>query len=109
LRSVLAGEEKLLGAECYDIQVSLSNMALVYSEKGELDKAEETHRKVLRMRETLLGPQNPATLFSMANIAAVLAKKGEHDAAEQMMKKVRGRANSPENAGALLRAGLLFD
>jgi hypothetical protein len=73
---VLAGEAKLLGEECYDIQVTLSNMALVYREQGELDKAEEMHRKVLRMRERLLVPDHPATLFSVKNVADVLTQRG---------------------------------
>jgi tetratricopeptide (TPR) repeat protein len=110
-QTVLAGEAKLLGEECYDIQVTLSNMALVYREQGELDKAEEMHRKVLRMRERLLGPDHPATLFSVKNVADVLTQKGDLNAAEKMNQRAKKSENNngSESAGALLRAGLLFD
>ena len=36
---VLAGEERLFGPEGYDIQVSLTNMALVLAGQGEFDAA----------------------------------------------------------------------
>lgn len=112
LGRVLAGEEKILGAEGYDIQVSLSNMALVLSAQGDLEGAEAVLRRVLAMRERLLGPEDPSTLFTVQNIADILEKRGNHNAAETMYRRASKSGQGQkgvEAAGALLRAGLLFD
>lgn len=109
LQIVLAGEEKLLGPEGYDMQVSLSNMGLVLSGQGDLDAAEAIHRRVMAIREKMLGPEHPATLMSVKNLAAVLTQKGDIETAEKMHARIRKSERKPEAAGALLRAGLLFD
>jgi hypothetical protein len=108
---VLAGEERLLGPQSYDMQVSLTNMALVHVGQKELDEAETLHRKVLRMRAKLLGPDHSSTLFSARNLAAVLYEKGDIAAAKEMDRRANGSATErgSDNAGALLMAGLLFD
>ena len=108
-QTVLAGEERLLGAEGYDIQVSLSNMGLVLSGQGDLDAAEAMHKRVMSIREKMLGPDHPATLMSVGNLAAVLERKGDAEAAGKMRERIRKCERKPEAAGALLRAGLLFD
>lgn len=109
---VLAGEAKLLGAEGYDIQVTLSNMALVLSAQGDLAGAEAVLRRVLEMRERLLGLEHPSTLFTVEMVTSILKQKGELEAAENMYRRVSQRKERQppvEEAGALLRAGLLFD
>jgi len=109
---VLAGEAKLLGAEGYDIQVTLSNMALVLSAQGDFAGAEAVLRRVLEMRERLLGLEHSSTLFTVEMVAGILKRKGELEAAERMYRRVSERKERQppvEEAGALLRAGLLFD
>jgi tetratricopeptide (TPR) repeat protein len=111
---VIAGEENVLGAEGYDIQVSLTNMALVYQAQGQLYKAEQLHRRVVKMRSKILGPDHPQTLFSVKNIADVLSLRGDLgslDRAEKLNQRAKrsGFGDGYEMAGALLRAGLLFD
>lgn len=108
-QTVLAGEERLLGPEGYDIQVSLSNMGLVLSGQGDLDAAEAMHKRVMSIREKILGPEHPATLMSASNLAAVLECKGDAETAQRMRERIRKCGRKPEAAGALLRAGLLFD
>ena len=108
-QTVLAGEERLLGPEGYDMQVSLSNMGLVLSGQGDLDAAEAMHKRVMSIREKMLGLEHPATLMSVGNLAAVLERKGDAEAAGKMRERIRKCERKPEAAGALLRAGLLFD
>ena len=108
-QTVLAGEERLLGPEGYDMQVSLSNMGLVLSGQGDLDAAEAMHKRVMSIREKMLGPDHPATLMSAGNLATVLERKGDVEAAGKMRERIGKCERKREAAGALLRAGLLFD
>jgi tetratricopeptide (TPR) repeat protein len=114
LIAVLAGEERFLGAdEGYDIQVSLSNLARIYSEQGDLDDAEAAYRRVLRMQEKIFGPDHPATMQTVKKLTGVLVQQGEHDEIERLNQWAHGEnsteAEGWEGFGALSMAGLLFD
>ncbi|KAL3957306.1 hypothetical protein ACCO45_007884 [Purpureocillium lilacinum] len=103
--TVLAGEEKELGAEGYDIQVSLSNKALVCAAQGDFAEASGVLFRVLEMREKQLGPRHPSTAFTMKMITDIHEQNGERETAERFHAMRKGT----EKPGALLQAGLLFD
>lgn len=113
LERALTGEAKALGAEGYDAQVSLSNMALVLQAQGEFDGAESVLRKVLAMRTKFSGPEHSSTILILQRLADLFDAKGDKSSMDAMTMRlkglgVRGDASQPQ-AGALLRAGRLFD
>jgi Tetratricopeptide repeat len=77
------------------------NFALVLTESGDLNNAEQLQLQVMDMRKKLLGAEHPDTLTSMANLASTYWKQGRWNEAEQlqvqvmdMMTKLRCRASS---------------
>ena len=54
----------------------MNNLALVLSDQGKYEQAEEMHRQVLGLMETVLGNEYPDTLTSMGNLAEVLSHQG---------------------------------
>jgi hypothetical protein len=72
-RQVLRLSETVLGKEHPGILVSRNNLALVLSDQGKYERAEEMHQQVLRPRKTVLGKEHPDTLASM-NLAGVLKR-----------------------------------
>ena len=112
LERALAGEAKALGAEGYDAQVSLSNMALVLQAQGDFDGAESVLRKVLAMRTKSSGPDFSSTVLILQRLASLFEEEGDKNSAESMIMRLKGLGIKNDNqpqAGALLRAGLLFD
>ena len=47
----------------------MNNLALVLSDQGKYEEAEEMHRQTLGLSETVLGKEHPDTLTSMNNLA----------------------------------------
>ena len=113
LERVLAGEAKMLGAEGYDAQVSLSNMALVLQAQGDFSGAESVLRKVLAMRTKFSGPEHASTILILRRLGDLFEEKDDKASAEGMTARLKGLGIKGEEnqaqAGALLRAGLLFD
>jgi hypothetical protein len=113
LERALPGEAKALGAEGYDAQVSLSNMALVLQAQGDFEGTESVLRRVLAMRTMFSSPEHSSTILILQRIAEFYEKKGDEKSLEAMTLRLRGLgvqggADQPQ-AGALLKAGLLFD
>ena len=76
--------KKLLGAEHPDTLTSMSNLALTYSNQGNLNEAEQLNVEVLDMRKKLLGAEHPHTLKSMSNLALTYSSQGKFNEAEQL-------------------------
>jgi hypothetical protein len=71
-RQVLRLGETVLGKEHPGTLVSRNNLALVRSDQGRYEQAEEMHRQALRLRKTVLGKEHPDTLTSMNNLTGEL-------------------------------------
>jgi len=67
----LEASERLLGPEHPSTLTSINNLALLYHNKGEYEKAEALHNRCLEARERLLGPEHPDTLASIHNLASL--------------------------------------
>jgi tetratricopeptide (TPR) repeat protein len=68
-----------LGEEHPDTLLSISNLALTYSQQGKMDKAAELQEKVLEAGRRILGEEHPDTLSSMNNLASTYSQQGKMD------------------------------
>jgi tetratricopeptide (TPR) repeat protein len=78
------------GTEHPSTLTSMNNLALVLSDQGKHEQAEEMHRQALGLRETVLGKEHPSTLTSMNNLANVLRDQGKYEQAEEMHRQALG-------------------
>ena len=66
----------------------MSNLASIYGELGQYDKALALNEKTLAARTAKLGPDHPDTLKSMGNLAFTYGKLGQQDKALALEEKV---------------------
>ena len=66
---------------------SMNNLAVVLSDQGKYEQAEDMSRQALGLRETVLGKEHPSTLTSMNNLASVLSNQGKYEQAEEMHRQ----------------------
>ncbi|KAJ9663362.1 hypothetical protein H2198_000879 [Neophaeococcomyces mojaviensis] len=81
LREVM---EATLGLEHPDTLTSMNDLALVLSNQGKYEQAEEMHGQTLEVQKKVLGHEHPDTLTSMNNLALVLSRQGKYEQAEEM-------------------------
>jgi hypothetical protein len=65
-----------------------SNFALVFSENGDLNNAEQLKVQVLDMRKKLLGAEHPDTISSIGNLASTYRNQGRLNEAEKLEVQV---------------------
>ena len=65
-----------------------SNFALVMSESGDWENAQQLLVQVMNMRKKLLGAEHPDTLTSMGNLAGTYHNQGRWNEAEQLQVQV---------------------
>ncbi len=63
----------------------LGNIGLIYRTRGNLDRAEDIYKKILKIHDNLNDIKSKATTFS--NLGAVYLTRGEIDRAEDMLRK----------------------
>lgn len=73
-----------LGPEDPFIAYSLNNIALAYTEMGELDLAHSTHEAAIQLRLTA---QSDRIGNSYSNMSSLLLRMGKPDAAEEMLAR----------------------
>ncbi|OAP56891.1 hypothetical protein AYL99_09003 [Fonsecaea erecta] len=83
--STLTSMNNVAGVLCGDVY---NNLALVLSDQGKYEAAEQMHREVVEVIERALGKEHPSTLTSINNLALVLSHQGKYEAAEQMHREV---------------------
>ena len=62
-------------------------LRVLFSNRGNWQKAEEMHTEVLEARRRVLGHDHQDTLSSMTNVAFVLRKQGKWQKAEEMQQR----------------------
>jgi tetratricopeptide (TPR) repeat protein len=77
----------VLGLEDEGTLAALSLHALVLSDQGKYETAEEANRRALEGREKVLGKEHPNTLTSVSNLAMVLRLQGKYEAAEEASRR----------------------
>jgi tetratricopeptide (TPR) repeat protein len=75
---------EILGEENPSTLTSMNNLAMVLSDQGKYEQAEEMQRQALGLQETVLGKEHPGTLRSMNNLATILRDQGKYEQAEEM-------------------------
>lgn len=93
-------QEKTLGDLHADYAKTLSNLALVYDEMGNYEKAEPLHLEALAIKEKTLGKTNPSFARSLNNLALLYTSLGNHEKAErycrealEIMEKTLGKTD----------------
>ena len=67
----LAAREKALGADHVDVAESLSNLAILYNQKGEMGKALPLYERALRIWEAQKGPEHPEVAHTLTDLAVL--------------------------------------
>ena len=106
--------KKLLGAEHPDTLSSMANLAVTYSDQGNLNEAEQLEVQVLDMRKKVLGAEHPDTLTSMENLAGTYSRQGNSKEAEHleihvlnMRKKLLG-AEHPDTLLSMANLAIIY-
>lgn len=86
LRSALVEAERF-GERDFRLWATLSNLAFVCQERGELPEAERLYRRVLELRERYLGPDHPAVAASLNNLTATLHLLGRNAEADPLLRR----------------------
>ncbi len=61
--------KEVLGDCHHETLTSMSNLASIYQELGQLKEAEMLQKETLKLRKEVLGEYHPQTLISMSNLA----------------------------------------
>ena len=72
---------RVLGSEHPDTAATYDNMAVVYCDQGDYEKALEYHGKALPIRERVLGSEHPSTAMTYNNMANVYYDQGDYEKA----------------------------
>jgi tetratricopeptide (TPR) repeat protein len=79
--------ETVLGKEHPSTLASMYNLALMRSDQGKYEQAEETHRQTLGPKEMVLSKEHPSTLTSVNNLTLVLSDQGKYEQMEEMHRQ----------------------
>jgi tetratricopeptide (TPR) repeat protein len=82
----------LLDAEAFGpsdsrLWASLSNVAYVIGEQGDLPGAEKLYRRVLELREKHLGPRHLDVASTLNNVAGILRQQGRYSDADALLRR----------------------
>lgn len=102
---VLKRREELLGAEHYETLITLNNLARLYIDLHELDRAKAMLERTLTGEAEVVGAEGYDAQVTMSNLALVLQKQGEFDEAEKILRRVLAlgtKSSGPEHPSTVL-------
>jgi CHAT domain-containing protein/Tfp pilus assembly protein PilF len=79
--------ERLLTAEHQDVADAIDNLAAIYLNRREIEKAEQLYRRALDIREKSLGKDHPSNANSLSSLADVYLSRGEYKETESFNKR----------------------
>jgi CHAT domain-containing protein/Tfp pilus assembly protein PilF len=85
IQRALEIREKALGPEHPDLAVSLFQVAVIYTKKGDYAKAEPLFNRALAIREN--GPEDPFLAFILENFANLYSETGNYSKAEPLYER----------------------
>ena len=91
---------KVLGPEHPDVASSLNTLGVIYSRRGDFEKAEQLLKSALEIWEKALGPEHPNVAIALFNLANVRRTRGDFDEAEQLHQRalrIRETTLGPEH------------
>ena len=77
----MAKRKRVLGEDHPSTLGSLNNLAILFKNKGEYDRALPLYEECLAKMKRVLGEDHPDTLVSLNNLASLFYNKGEYDRA----------------------------
>jgi len=80
-------ESQRHGTEDLAMARTLSNLAILRRQQGDLVEAEQLYRRALTIRERQQGPDHPDVAATLNNLAGVLAAQGNYDAAQPLLER----------------------
>jgi CHAT domain-containing protein/tetratricopeptide (TPR) repeat protein len=107
---VLAGRERVLGADHAETLTAVNNLAEVHRVLGHYTEAEPLHRRALEGRERALGPEHEDTLASADRLARLYNDLGRYGEAEPLYLRAlqaRERLLGPDHPATLISANNL--
>ncbi|MET0400232.1 MAG: tetratricopeptide repeat protein [Longimicrobiaceae bacterium] len=113
LSMALPALEKTLGAYHHEVADAQTNLALLYSKRGEHDRADSLFRRAVTINEVTWGSEHPRVAFVMRNWAGALEARGDMTGAVakvereiEILRRAYGGA-SPTTATALNHLAVL--
>src|SRR5674536_180127 len=73
--------EPELGPEHQDVATTLNNLAGLYRQMGDYEKALPLYQRALDIREKVLGPQHPSVATTLNNLAGLYESMGDYEKA----------------------------
>ncbi|PRP96165.1 serine/threonine-protein kinase [Enhygromyxa salina] len=83
---------------------TLNNLAVVYTKRGKLEQARDTHMRVLGIHERTLGPEHPELANSWSNLGRVLRQLHDFEGAADYYARAyerRTKALGPEHSDTM--------
>ncbi len=109
-REVLAGWERLGGAENPKTLAIRMNLASVILSQGKYAEAEQEYRAVLVVMERVLGKEHPKTLSNRNNLASALQAQGKNAEAERefrvLLEQIAGDNQRTQDSAPLIPPNL---
>ena len=68
--------EKVLGPQHPDVATTLNNLAGLYRQMGDYEKALPLYQRALEISEKVLGPQHPDVATTLNNLAGLYRQYG---------------------------------
>ncbi len=92
--------EAELGSQYPDVATTLNNIAVLYCQMGEYEKAQPFYQRALDIREKALGPQHPDYAITLNNIAGLYESMGEYEKAIPLYQRaldIREKVLGPQH------------
>lgn len=78
---------KTLGREHPYVATVLTNLALLYKDQGDYQRAEPYFQEALSLRERIFGPEHPEVATAASNLAELYRVQGDYTAAEPLYRR----------------------
>jgi len=97
-----------------DVARVLNNLAILYSDQGQYERAKPLHQRALRIRLATLGPNHPDVVNSLNDLAILYRSQGLYEHAQLLFQRtLRARLtalsfNHPDVANSLNDLAILY-
>jgi centrosomal protein CEP104 len=83
----LAQRESELGPEHPDVAESLSNLAILYNQQGEYDKAQPLYERALAIWERVQGPDSSDVAHTLTDLAVLHLEQGRDEVGRPLLER----------------------
>jgi len=83
----LAQREKDLGPEHPDVAESLSNLAILYNQQGDYDKAQPLYERALTIWERVQGPNSSDVAHTLTDLAVLHLEQGRDEVGRPLLER----------------------